>query len=131
MKILITGAKGLLGSNLCLMYSEKNEVIATGINKPDFNFCKNYEMDITKKKDLKIIEKEKQDLVINCVAITDMTLCEDNPKLAEDVNAFGAKNLAEICKDNNIFFIHISTDAVYGDGKGNYNEKDKTNPLGV
>lgn len=132
MKILITGARGLLGSNLSLMYSERgHEVLATGRNKPSFNFCRNYEMDITKKDDLKIIEEERPDLVINCVALTNMEYCEDHEEEAEKINAEGAGNLAEICKKNDIYLIHISTDAVFDGEKGNYKEEDETNPLNV
>lgn len=132
MKILITGAKGMLGSNLCILYHEKNHnIISTGKNKPDFNFCKNYEMDITKKSDTKLIENEKPDLVINCAAITNMEFCEENPEETEKINSIGVKNLAEICKKNNIYFIHISTDAVFDGEKGDYKEEDKTNPMSV
>lgn len=131
MKILITGAKGLLGSNLALMYSKNYEVIATGINAPNFKFCKNYKLDITEEKDLKIIKDEKPDLLINCAAITDMDFCEENPLLAQKINSNGAKNLAKICKQEDIFLVHISTDAVFDGNKGNYSEEDSTNPLSV
>ncbi len=131
MKILITGARGLLGSNLALMYSGNNEVIATGINKPSFDFCRNYNLNIMKKEDMDIIEKEMPDLLINCVALTNVDYCEDHYDESKIINAEGARNLAEICKKNNIYFIHISTDGIFDGKKGNYSEEDMPNPINV
>mgnify|MGYP001586647809 CR=1 FL=1 len=131
MKILITGARGLLGSDLSLMYSENHEVIATGVNKPSFPFCRNYKLDITKKKDLQIVRKEQPDLVVNCAALINADYCEVRKKEAKEVNAIGAKNLAEVCKEIGNYFVHISTDAVFDGKKGNYSEIDEPNPIHV
>lgn len=131
MKILITGARGLLGSNLALLYSKNHEVIATGVNKPDFSFCKNYELDITKEGDMNLIRKERPDLLVNCAALTNVDFCEDHPDIARKLNVDGVRNLAKICKENSVYLIHISTDAVFDGKKGNYSENDAPNPINV
>ncbi|MEK6925736.1 MAG: SDR family oxidoreductase [Nanoarchaeota archaeon] len=131
MKILITGARGLLGSNLSLMYSEDHDIIATGVNKPTFSFCRNYKLDLTKKNDLKIIRDEQPDLVINCAARINADYCEFREEEAKEINAIGAKNLAEICREIGSYFVHISTDAVFDGERGNYSERDKPNPIHV
>ena len=131
MKILITGAKGLLGSNLALMYCKEYEIHATDKQKPNFEKCFNYELDITKKEDLKIIEEVKPDLVVHCAALVNLDFCEENKDLAKKINAEGTKNIAEACKKAGSYLIHISTDAVFDGEKGNYLEEDITNPLSV
>jgi len=61
MKILITGANGLLGSNLSLIYSnnKENVVYATGKKKLDFPCCDNRKLDLTKEEDLILIKQLK------------------------------------------------------------------------
>jgi dTDP-4-dehydrorhamnose reductase len=131
MKILITGANGMLGSNLSLMYSKENEVIATSIKKPDFSMCSNYKMDIRNKEELRIIENEKPDLLVHCAALVNVDYCEENPEKAKEVNAVGTKNVAEAVKKANSYLVHISTDAVFNGEKGNYLEEDETKPINI
>ena len=131
MKILILGARGLLGSNLSFMFSKNHDILAAGKNKPNFIFATNYTVDVTKEEDLKIIGREKPDLVINCVALTNVDFCEENFELSMETNALAAEKIAKACKDSNSYFIHISTDAVFDGEKGNYKETDETNPINV
>ena len=132
MKILIIGAKGMLGSNLCLMYSKdkKNTIYATGVSKPSFDFCENYKLDITNEKDFKIITELNPDLVINCAAIVNVDFCENNFEITKNINSIGPKNLAKYCKEIGAYFVHISSDAVFdGEKEGKYLETDITNPI--
>ncbi|MBT4258070.1 SDR family oxidoreductase [archaeon] len=131
MKILILGARGLLGSNLSLLYSKNHDVLAAGKNKPNFTFTKNYVVDISKEEDLEIIEREKPDFVINCVALTNVDFCEENFELSREINALAAEKIAKACKKENSYFVHISTDAVFDGNKGNYKETDSVNPINV
>jgi len=131
MKILITGAEGLLGSNLSIMYSNEHEVYATGRNKPDIPNCMNYKLDITEKKDLNLIIDEKPDLIVHCAALVNVDYCEDHPDEAEKLNYLGTKNIAEASKEAGCYLVHISTDAVFDGKKGYYSEKDQTHPLNV
>ncbi len=134
-KILITGAEGLLGSNLCRMYSknntEKYEVYATSKTKPNFPHCQNYKLDILNKEDLKLIEKLKPDVIVHCAALVNLDYCELHPEEAKKVNAEGAKNLALAAKKAGSYLVHISTDAIFDGTKGNYKEEDLPNPISV
>lgn len=107
MKILITGAYGMLGSDL-------REVL------------KNQELIVTGSKDLDITDEEKvidficensPDLVINAAAYTAVDDCETNYDDAYAVNALGPKNLAIACNKQDIPLIHISTDYVFDGSK--------------
>ncbi len=131
MKILITGTKGLLGSNLALMYTKNHEVYATSKEKPAFNFCLNYKLDITNEEDIKIISKLNPDIVIHCAALTNVDYCEKNFQLAEEINVDGTRKVADACKKIGCYLVHISTDAIFDGEKGNYIEEDAPNPINI
>lgn len=119
MKILITGAYGMLGSDL--QETLKNhELIITGSK----------DLDITSKdKVIQFIKEKKPEIVINAAAYTAVDNCESNYDYAYEVNALGPKNLAIACNINNIPLIHISTDYVFdGNKKTPLNEEDKLGP---
>ena len=57
------------------------------------------------------------DVCINCAAYTAVDMAEDEPELAEKINAYAPQVLAETCLKHNALLIHISTDYVF-DGNG-------------
>ncbi|WP_366923771.1 dTDP-4-dehydrorhamnose reductase [Metallumcola ferriviriculae] len=122
MKVLVTGAGGMLGTDIMHAFKEHNTL---GLTKP--------ELDITKIDQVtKTIGQYKPDLVINCAAYTKVDDCEINKDLAFKVNALGPRNLAIACQSQAAAIVHISTDYVF-DGTANrpYTEFDSTKPLGV
>lgn len=116
MKILITGSKGQLGSELSLLL-------------PNAILADKDELDIIDKNALdNFIKNNNIDTIINCVAYTAVDKAEEDKENAYKVNVIGAENLAK----TNCKIIHISTDYVF-DGKNckPYLTTDKTNPLSV
>ena len=121
MKILVTGAGGLLGSKV-LEIARINSIDAVGFS--------HLEMDITNRNVINdIIGKERPDFVIHCAAITDVDYCEDHRKDAWDVNIIGTKNVLDACEKNGTKMILISTDFVFDGRKGMYKEDDIPNPI--
>lgn len=123
--ILITGAKGQLGSEI------RNIVE----NKDDYNFIYTdvKELDITNETEVvNFVENNKIDLIINCAAYTAVDKAEEDKDNAYKVNVIGPKNLTIAAQNRNISIIHTSTDYVF-DGKAYkpYLESDKTNPQSV
>lgn len=111
MRILITGASGMLGHDL--QRTLKNHELI---------LCNSKNLDITNKNLVsEKINEMKPDILINSAAYTNVDDCETNYEEAHKVNALGPKNLATVCKDLKIPLVHISTDYVF-DGK-------KTEPL--
>lgn len=123
MRILVTGKNGQLGSELNEIKNNYPEI--------EFLFTGSKELNITDRFNIEnTIKKFNPDLVINCAAYTAVDKAEDEPELADTVNHIAVRNLAEICKSENIRLIHISTDYVF-DGKSDipYKETDETNPI--
>ncbi len=122
MKVLVTGANGMLGSDLCPMLEDSGyEVIETTID----------EIDITDKNNVnEVIDDVKPDYVVHCAAYTNVDKAEEELEIAENINSVGTKNIAEACKRNNTVLVYISTDYVF-DGTKNtpYLPNDKTNPI--
>ncbi|MBS1621030.1 MAG: dTDP-4-dehydrorhamnose reductase [Bacteroidetes bacterium] len=123
MKIAIIGANGQLGTDLVEMFSGQHEVI--GLTHAD--------IEITNIENVKnILNSLKPDLVLNTAAYNKVPEAENFPEEAYRLNAIGALNIAKICQDEKIRFLHYSTDYVF-DGKKQkpYTEKDLPNPLNV
>jgi dTDP-4-dehydrorhamnose reductase len=124
MKVLVTGAKGMLGQDLCPILEDCDfDVIETDIDS----------MDITDLESVKkVISKNKPDIVIHCAAYTNVDKAEEDKETAYKINAEGTKNIAEVCKEKNITLIYISTDYVFdGTKKGKYLPDDKPCPINV
>src|SRR5437899_10779373 len=70
------------------------------------------------------------DLLINCAAMTDVDLCEQEIEQAFAINAEGPQLLARICRDKNAQVIHFSTDYVFGGEKRElYVENNAAKPI--
>ncbi len=110
MKILVTGADGMLGQDLCPILEDcGHEVIETDLP----------EIDITKPDViLDVLSSEKPDAVIHCAAYTNVDKAEEDIESARLINKTGTKNVAEVCAKLDIPIVYISTDYVF-DGKSN------------
>ena len=123
MKILITGSKGQLGSELVGLLSKDNEVYGFG----------HKELDITdKNKVINSVSKIAPDVIIHCAAFVDADGCESDIKTSFNVNTIGSGNIAVASKETKSAMVYISTDYVF-DGKKTspYLESDIPNPLSV
>ena len=119
MKILITGAYGMLGSDLREVL-KNHELISAGSK----------DLDITDKvKVMDFISEKSPEMVINAAAYTAVDDCETNYDEAYAVNALGPKNLAIACSKIDVPLVHISTDYVFdGNKRTPLIENDKLGP---
>ena len=133
MKLLITGASGLLGINLALETMRSHEVI--GIDRGKLksapfpvrkaNFFQRHVFDPA-------LDATRPDWIINCAALANLEECEKHPGQARILNTELPRELADACARRNIKFVHLSTDAVFdGTREGPYTEDDEPNPQGV
>jgi len=114
-KILITGASGLLGSNIAYCLKDKHEIL--GLYHE--HICEIEGVDIQKidlreVKDIKIImDSFRPDIILHAAAISNVDFCQDHKELAYQVNVEATKNIVDQIGDRNIKLIYISTDSVY------------------
>lgn len=139
MKVLILGARGMLGHQLCRILSDRMEVWGTirenmngFADEPGFlpfNHCiENVEVqDLSKIRE--ILDTLMPDAVVNGVGITKQ---RDEAKQAIpsiQINALFPHQLANLCFERNIRLIHLSTDCVFSGLRGNYSEIDIPDPV--
>lgn len=123
MKVLVFGARGMLGKDLVPALSVKHQVLARDIE--DLNIADQQRVQ-------KEIETLRPQVVVNAAAYTDVDGCEAKRELAFSVNAEGARNIAAGCTVSNAKMIHLSTDYVFdGTSPAPYREEDSPNPLNV
>ena len=77
----------------------------------------------------KILKKYKIDILINCVGLTNIEICEKHKKKSDYLNSKIPVILAKSCGSSGVKFIHISTDHLFDGKKTNYIESDIPNPL--
>ncbi len=123
MKVLVFGARGMLGKDLVPALAVKHQVLARDIE--DLNIADQQRVQ-------KEIETLRPQVVVNAAAYTNVDGCESNRELAFSVNAEGARNIAAGCAASNAKMIHLSTDYVFdGTSPAPYREEDSPNPLNV
>ena len=72
------------------------------------------------------------DVVVHLAAMTDVDRCEREPRLAEEVNGAGSRNVAAAARAAGARVIGVSTDYVFdGTTPGEYTEADRPRPLSV
>lgn len=124
MKVLVTGAKGQLGTDL-MNELEKRGIESIGVDVQ--------EMDITDKEAcMRVISESKADAVIHCAAYTTVDAAEDNVDLCRKINGEGTRNVALACQATGAKLMYISTDYVFdGQGTRPWEPDDSRSPLNV
>jgi dTDP-4-dehydrorhamnose reductase len=132
--ILVTGASGLLGSNIVtFLQGEKEDITAIYYANPiKFNNVRCIKTDITHEKLLKNLFSElNPEVIIHCAAQTDVDWCEKYPSKAYSINVDATRFIAEAAKESDSTLVYISTDSVFNGKLGNYQEEDIPDPVNV
>ena len=133
MRLLITGASGLLGINLAMEAMREHEVIGVDRGKLKSAPFRVLKADFLETDQIhSILDLTHPDCLINCAALANLETCEQDPTQARALNADLPGELALACAKRNIRFVHISTDSVFdGTKEGIYTEEDEPSPPGV
>lgn len=133
MRILVTGASGLLGLNLCLASRSSHQIIGVDRNKLAGVPFELINLDLLEAGCVEtLLSKVKPQAVIHCAALADMEACEKDPFASRKLNAELPGLLAAACREQGVHMLHISTDGVFdGTKAGFYTEMDQPNPQGV
>jgi len=120
MRILVTGADGRLGKQLCLNLQSQHTVTPVDVGT----------MDITDQLQVsRTFEAVQPELVIHCAALTAVDYCAEHPEAALKINALGTQAVALACQKHDSALLYISTNEVF-DGKTwrEYREYDLPHP---
>jgi dTDP-4-dehydrorhamnose reductase len=121
MKLLVTGANGMLGWDVArVAESQSHEVVALGHDDLDVSDPSRVD---------RVIGRERPGAVINCAGWTAVDGAEDNEHDASLVNAQGAGFVADAAAKVNAKVLFVSTDYVFDGTSGPYGESDDPNPI--
>lgn len=124
MKVMVTGAGGLVGRALVSHCSSQGERVIA-LDHRGLDIADESKVDAA-------FNGERPDAVINCGAWTDVDGCELDPERAQKINAQGPELLARACRRAGALLITISTDYVFdGETDGFYTQRDQPNPQSV
>ena len=123
MKVLITGAGGLLGGAVAREFADRHEVVALDRGA----------LDVTSDDAVRsVIAAERPSVIVNCAAWNDVDGAEDEPARALRVNAFAVRSLVRAAAASGASLVHFSSDFVFdGETDRPYAEQDPANPRGV
>ena len=131
MRVLVTGAGGLLGSIVVSLASGKYDVYAAFNQHPPPKGIP-VKLDLLEKEETAaLVAKTRPDAVVHTAALTDVDKCERERDLAEKVNHEATRTLSESAKKAGAYFLYVSTDYVFDGRRGMYREEDQTNPISV
>ena len=134
MKILVTGASGLLGSRLVRELLSRNyEVIAIYNRNPilvDHERLVKVRLNIVDKTSLEdLILKTKPNVIVHAATYTDVDGCERDKAYAWKVNVEATRSIVRAARVVKSHLIYVSTDYVFDGEKGLYKEDDVPNPV--
>ena len=124
MKILVTGAGGQLGWDVCRELERRNMSVLAPTSA---------EMNVSDRSAvMRYVKTESPDVVIHCAAYTKVDMAEDEPELCWAVNARGTENMAAACRKTGAKMLYISTDYVFpGTGEQFYETDDPVGPVNI
>jgi dTDP-4-dehydrorhamnose reductase len=131
MKVLITGAGGMLGTDLGNVLSSEFEVVGLE-RRPVTHLTVPYDIcDLTQaRKTRDAIASHKPEVIIHTAAMTDVDYCEEHHDEALENNVAATENVVSAAGEIDAPVIFYSTDYVFdGNKKGEYAETDAPNPL--
>jgi len=130
-KLLVTGASGLLGWNLCRTAQGRWDVY--GLARRNQNQLQGVELrraDLTRFKEIKeSLQEIRPDALIHAAAESNPNFCQLNPAASHEINVEATANLASLCADLRIPFVFISSDLVFNGLKPPYSENDPVCPV--
>ncbi|MFA5974923.1 MAG: SDR family oxidoreductase [Elusimicrobiota bacterium] len=128
MRFLIPGINGLLGSNLARCLGRRGHTIVGNGRQPSTPSPVERYLpgDLSQPPFAsRLVAQAKPDVIINCVGLANVNLCESDPGMARTVNVLTAMNLAKAAAAAGIRFLHISTDHLF---KGDEPFRKETDP---
>jgi dTDP-4-dehydrorhamnose reductase len=134
MRVAVTGANGLLGSEAVAQLAGRHEVLAIGRgpSRLALGAFRWAEADLGDGASVeRTLLEFRAEAVLHAGAATDVDGCERDPELAWRVNVGGSEQVARACRTLGARLVAISTDYVFDGEAGPYGEDDVPNPRGA
>jgi dTDP-4-dehydrorhamnose reductase len=131
-RVLVTGAGGLLGQKLCAQLgSHPSFELLGAVRKPaESHQIDLAQMDITDAQSVKrVFSFFKPQVVVNCAAMTQVDECEVKREECRLANVTGVQNLVHACESVGCRLIHISTDFIFDGSHGPLDENAEPGPV--
>lgn len=133
MRMLITGASGMLGHRLVRLAAERHEVWGSYGSFPvSVARAHTFAVELTDEAQVRHrLLSLRPEVIVHTAALTDVDACERDPVRARSVNTEATRNLAALAEELGARFVYISTDYVFDGEKGDYGELDPPCPVNV
>lgn len=136
MKVMVTGANGLVGSHLVARLAEAHEVVAVGRGDARLRgvsaSSRYVSLDLADAHAMEaLVREEAPAAVVHAAAMTDVDACERDVEGAYRVNHDAVAGIARACRAVSARLVALSTDYVFDGEEGPYGEDDVPNPRGV
>ncbi len=130
-KLLITGASGFLGWNICQTAKGKWEIFGTVFSHPEkITGVNTLKVDLTDFRELKhTFQMVQPDAVIHTAAKSRPDFCQINRIESQKINVDAAINIAKLCADYSIPCVFTSSDLVFNGLRAPYREEDRVCPI--
>ena len=134
MRIIVTGANGLVGSRLCRLLVVQGHVV-TAVARGERRTVGDFEYlpcDLSDHRTTaEAFALARPEVVVNCASMTEVDACERRPEDAWKANVAAAANVAVQARALGAHLVHVSTDYVFDGLDGPYDEEARPNPSGI
>jgi dTDP-4-dehydrorhamnose reductase len=134
MRVLVTGANGLVGSRTCHLLAEQgHEVVGLGRGERRAAGAWRYvSCELTREPEVSTAFAEASpEVVLHCASMTEVDACEREPALAFAANVDATAYVARASRRAGAHLVHVSTDYVFDGEAGPYDEEALPNPRGA
>ena len=136
MKVLVTGANGLLGQHLVKLLIEKKYEVA-GMSRgacrlpfKNIDKFKYFDVELIDEEGIqRVIDSKKPTVIVHAGAMTQVDECEKDHNACDLANIKGTVNLIKAAESFAEHLIYVSTDFVFDGLRGNYAEEDQPGPV--
>ena len=133
-RLMVVGASGLLGHDVCHFLRHDFQVVGTYRDNPiAMEGVQPVRMDLLSPQSVSsVIKSARPDILLLCAAMTGVDACEDQPTLADELNNRAVLRVVQALEGMHTKLVHVSTDYVFSGAQGRpYLETDPPTPRSV